>query len=454
MATALDKLSQYGHSFQSKVIGGLLNNRNFLLNIANSVDLDNFENNSQKYIVGKIIDYFKEYNTVPNSDFIHNEIKKLKGHDVLQIAINSELKKIYSLYEENDKDYIIKEFSNFCVNQQVKNAIIKSADLLKDGDYETIKKLITDAVTDINGYNKGHEYRSDVEHRYRENERKAVALPWPELNDFFQGGVGAGDLMLVFGNPGGGKSWLCISIVCEALRQGKNVIIYSLEMSESYVGKRVDACLTEIPVQDLKDNRDVVERSLSEIPGRLIIKSYPPKRASLNTIEAHLDKLKITEEFEPDLVVIDYLDLLKSDSKREKKDEIDDIYYEAKGLAADKGFPIISPSQVNRSGAQDNVIEGDKAAGSYDKNMIADINISYSRKRKDKVEGTGRLHIMKNRYGDDGIVFGVDQVDLSTGAMRITGVISEDDVEAMNVKDKSFNKGNEVGDAWKSWSSK
>jgi len=76
-----------------------------------------------------------------------------------------------------------------------------------------------------------------------------------------------------------------------------------------------------------------------------------------------------------------------------------------------------SVSQVNRAGAQDDVIEGDKAAGSYDKLMIADFLGSLSRKRKDKVEGTGRFHIMKNRYGIDGITFGVN-TDLSIGKFK------------------------------------
>ena len=69
-------------------------------------------------------------------------------------------------------------------------------------------------------------------------------------------------------------------------------------------------------------------------------------------------------------------------------------------------LPIWTVSQVNRAGAKDDVIEGDKAAGSYNKMMIADFAISLSRKRQDKVNGTGRIHIMKNRYGTDGMTGG------------------------------------------------
>ena len=120
-----------------------------------------------------------------------------------------------------------------------------------------------------------------------------------------------------------------------------------------------------------------------------------------------------------DLVIIDYVDLLSGRKKtRERKDEIDDIYSSTKGLARQLNIPIWSVSQVNRAGAQDKIIEGDKAAGSYDKMMISDFAMSLSRKKEDKVNGTGRYHIMKNRYGMDGLTFSV-KADTSTGHFEV-----------------------------------
>ena len=115
-------------------------------------------------------------------------------------------------------------------------------------------------------------------------------------------------------------------------------------------------------------------------------------------------------DHKPDLVIIDYVDYLKAPSRgrnAERKDEIDDVFIATKGLAKDLKIPILTPSQVNRMGAKDSVIEGDKAAGSYDKMMVADICLSLSRQKEDKVLGTGRVHVMKNRYGMDGMTFNV-----------------------------------------------
>ena len=119
------------------------------------------------------------------------------------------------------------------------------------------------------------------------------------------------------------------------------------------------------------------------------------------------------------MILIDYIDLLSTKKKTaDRKGEIDDIYTSTKGLARELNIPIWSVSQVNRAGAKDDIIEGDKAAGSYDKMMITDLSLSLSRKKEDKVNGTGRLHIMKNRYGMDGLTFQVD-VNTSNGHIAV-----------------------------------
>ena len=95
-------------------------------------------------------------------------------------------------------------------------------------------------------------------------------------------------------------------------------------------------------------------------------------------------------------------------------------------MARELNIPVWSVSQVNRAGAKDDIIEGDKAAGSYDKIMITDVAISLSRKRQDKVNGTGRFHIMKNRYGMDGMTFNV-KADTSTGHFEVSERAEDDE---------------------------
>jgi replicative DNA helicase len=139
-------------------------------------------------------------------------------------------------------------------------------------------------------------------------------------------------------------------------------------------------------------------------------------------------------EHKPDLVIIDYVDYLRAPSKgkfSERKDEIDDVFIATKGLAKELKIPILTPSQVNRMGAKDSVIEGDKAAGSYDKMMVADICLSLSRQKEDKVLGTGRVHVMKNRYGQDGMTYNV-KMDTNNGHITFEGKTDLEDIQLPN----------------------
>jgi replicative DNA helicase len=424
---ALGSLENYGIGFQTKVISALLTDKPFLQNVNDILTEEYFSNSAHKWTVNEILKYYQKYHCPPTMDVLKVEMKRLEN-DVLQISIKEQLKEAYRSSDESDLTYVKQEFTNFCKNQQLKKALLSSVDLLKAGDYDSIRSLVDSALRSGQDKNIGHEYNKDTESRYREEERRPIVTPWKEFNELLQGGLGEGDFGLIFGNPGGGKSWCLVALGAYAVQAGYNVIHYTLELGESYIGRRYDSYLTKIPVNKIIKFKSKVEEATSELPGNLIIKEYPMGRVSINTVEAHIKKC-IDLDFKPDLIIIDYVDLLSSKrNNRERKDEIDDIYTSTKGLARELKLPIWSVSQVNRAGAKDNIIEGDKAAGSYDKMMIADFAMSLSRQKKDKLNGTGRFHIMKNRYGMDGMTFNA-KVDTSTGHIEVLNELSEDEEE-------------------------
>jgi replicative DNA helicase len=312
----------------------------------------------------------------------------------------------------------------------MKNAILNSADLLKEGDFDGIRDQVEKAMKAGMDKNIGHEYNKDVETRYRTDYRPTIPSPWPILNDGIQGGFGPGDLAIVFGNPGGGKSWAMVAIAAHAVRLGHKVNFYTLELGEDYVGKRFDCYFTGYSIDEVNKHRKEVQTYVDGLKGKLIVKEYPPKGATVNTIKSHVQKC-IDMDHKPDMIIIDYVDYLRAPSRgskfAERKDEIDDVFIATKGLAKELKIPIITPSQVNRMGAKDSVIEGDKAAGSYDKMMVADICLSLSRMKEDKVLGTGRVHVMKNRYGQDGMTYNV-KMDTNNGHIEFEGRATAEDL--------------------------
>jgi replicative DNA helicase len=437
----LNSLQAYGHDFQIKVLSSLLTHKEFLINIHDIISDEYFDNQAVKWCVGEILNYFDKYHTVPTLEILKIELQKVEN-EVLQISIKEQLKQAYTS-SDADLQYVQEEFTNFCKNQQLKKALLTSVDLLKAGDFDGIRFLVDNALKAGNDKNLGHEYVKDIEDRYREDSRAVIPTPWELINNLLQGGLGNGDFGIIFGNPGGGKSWSLVALGGYAVKLGYNVLHYTLELGENYVGKRYDAFFSKISVTKIDSFKSQIEELIPQLPGNLIIKEFPTGKATISTIESHIGKCADLGT-KPDLIIIDYVDLLSSKKKnRERKEEIDDIYQSTKGLARQLNIPIWSVSQVNRAGAQDNIIEGDKAAGSYDKMMIADFAMSLSRKKEDKVNGTGRYHIMKNRYGADGLTFMVN-ADTSTGHFEVMEY-HDSDGDEKPLKSKS-NPFDDVGD--------
>lgn len=422
----LQKLSQYGKPFQVKVLGSLLTDKGFLLTVRDTLQEEYFDADAHKWILKEIVNYFDKYHTTITMDVLKIELVKIEN-DVLKTAIREELRNSYEASQQ-DLEYVQEEFTTFCKNQKLKQALMDSADLLNQGDYDSIRGMIEQALKAGMDKNIGHEYLKDVESRYREDYRPTIPTPWKVMNENFQGGMGPGDLGIVFGNPGGGKSWMMVAMAAHAVQQGFNIIYYTLELGEDYVGKRFDCYFTGYSIDEVNKHRDKVEAAIEKLPGRLIVKEYPPKQASVTTVKSHIQKCE-DMGFKADMVIIDYVDYLRGPSKKfaERKDEIDDVFVAVKGLAKDLKIPVLTPSQVNRMGAKDQIIEGDKAAGSYDKLMVADFAISLSRQKEDKVNGTGRIHIMKNRYGMDGMTYNA-LVDTNNGHIDISDDIMTEDL--------------------------
>jgi len=432
----LNNISQYGIGFQIKVLSALLTDKKFLLNINDILSDEYFDNSAHKWIVNETLKYFTKYHTTPTLEVLKTELKKI-DNEVLQVSVKEQLREAYQSAED-DLEYIETEFSSFCKNQQLKKALLNSVDLLKAGDYDSIRGMIDNALKAGQDKALGHEYNKDVESRYRDNHRAVIPTPWDKLNELLQGGLGGGDFGLIFGNPGGGKSWALVALGGMAVKLGYNVVHYTLELGEDYVGRRYDAFFTNISVSNIGEYKSQIEQATSELPGNLIIREYSPGEASISTLESHIQKC-VSAGFKPDLVIIDYVDLLSSKRRTiDKKQEIDDIYISTKGLAKKLNLPVWSVSQVNRSGAKDNIIEGDKAAGSYDKMMVTDFALSLSRKKEDKVNGTGRFHVMKNRYGGDGMTY-FATVDTTTGHIEIQSEY-DDDAPTSKVSDEELDR--------------
>ena len=274
------------------------------------------------------------------------------------------------------------------------------------------------------------DYLLDFEERFSETGRETVATGWDCIDDLMGGGIGPGELGVVVAPSGVGKTWALAALGAAAVRAGKTVVHYTLELSQHYVGLRYDTVFTHIPSTDLKEKKDEVFAKLKRLPGKLKVKYFPPKGASSKTIQLHIEKM-IAAGNKPDLIIVDYADLLLSHSNKTDSTyaEQGGVYIDLRGMSGELQIPIWTASQTNRSAIDSEVIEADKIADSYAKVMNADFIMSLSRKAKDKLNNTARVHIMKNRFGQDGITFPT-KMDTTTGTIEVYAATSSEGIIA------------------------
>ena len=402
-----DSLNDYGPTFQTKILSSLLTDKVFISTIIDIIEVDYFQSDANKWIVKTIEKYFMEYKTPPSLDALKVELKKLKN-DVLQVAVVEALKSAWTHRESDDLDYVKDEILDFCKNQKLKKAILESVDLLENKDYDGIKMVVDTAMRAGTTRDLGHDYISGFEERLETSARKTTPTPWPVINDIMDGGLGGGELGVMVAPAGIGKTWFLQTVGADAIKKGMKVVHYTLELNQAYVGLRYDTIISGINTQQLKYYKEDVQSKLFDIQGNLMIKYYPTRTASVQTISSHLKQLELIE-FKPDVIVVDYADILKPISNyREKRLNLGETYEHLRGMAGEFDVPVWTASQANRSSLEEEVIGADKVSEDYSKVMTADFVMSISRKVEDKVANLARVHIIKNRFGVDGVTYPTD----------------------------------------------
>ena len=433
-------ISEYGYSFQIKFIVCLITDKLFLEQIIDILDEKYTTNEAVHWIIKQIREYYNEYKNVITMNVFKIKIQEIDS-DLLQVNVKDVLKEVFKNIEANDLDYIKDKSLDFHKSQVLKDAIVRSVDILeRDGDSDEIKSLIDTAMQAGVERNLGHDYLEDIEERYSETARVTSPTPWDIMNELMQGGLGAGELGVVVAPAGIGKSWVLSSMGAYAISQGLNVVHYTLELNEAYVGLRYDSIFTGVESQNLKYHKEEVMERLDKLEGNLTIKYYPTKACTVNTLSAHLKKV-VTFGEKVDMVLVDYADIMKDVSKaQEMRHALGNIYEDLRGLAGEMQIPIWTASQANRSALDEDVIEASKVAESYTKVMTADFVISLSRKIEDKIGNTGRFHVIKNRFGPDGLTYPA-KINTNIGKIEI---FEANSVQGKGVQHKINNRDNQT----------
>jgi replicative DNA helicase len=399
--------------FEEKICQAVILDPHWGEQISEVVSLEYFDLIHTRKIAEILFGHFDNYRTFPSMSLIESICEREIEDEPLSKKCLDYLRKMKQNPLNGDEDYVKEKALEFFRRQNI--AIALESEILpklENGqNLEDIVQIFQSAVTKGTNRNIGYDYNEDEEVRFEKRDAKKIPTIWPYLNNILDGGFEVKRLTTWIGSAGAGKSSLLAACGAGMLLAGKTVIHYSLELDEIDVAKKYDAVFTKININDICGYKDQVLHSLkAKLPpeARLIIKEYPMKSASIQTIRSHINRLKLKGIF-PDAVIIDYGDLLRnveaSNPREERRHGLESIWQDMKALAQSLEIVVITATQTNRSGYQSDIITPDQVSEDFSKIMTSDIVITLARNMEQKASGIGKMYVAKNRQGRDGQIF-------------------------------------------------
>jgi archaellum biogenesis ATPase FlaH len=367
------------------------------------------------------------------AEFINNYVEKymvLPSVEIVNAECSRELKPI-TLPQEN-YEWLMDEFERFSRHKALERAIIQSADLLEKGDYGPVEKLVKDAIQISLNKDMGTDYFEDPRARLEalKNSNGQISTGWPSIDKKLYGGFNRGELNIFCAGSGGGKSLFLANLGVNWALQGLNVLYLTFELAENLVSMRLDSMMTGIGTREIFKNIDDVElrvKLLEKKAGSIQIK-YMPSGKNCNDIRAYLKEYQVKKGLKPDVILIDYLDLMMPLSVKVSPSDlfVKDKYVseEIRNLAMETKAICVTASQLNRSAVEEIEFDHSHISGGLSKIMTADNVIGIFTSRAMKERGRYQIQFMKTR-SSSGVGQKLD-LEFNLDTLRITDLGEEE----------------------------
>tara|TARA_B100001964_G_scaffold244951_1_gene329049 strand:+ start:3203 stop:4528 length:1326 start_codon:yes stop_codon:yes gene_type:complete len=417
-------MERFTNYVQDSTLRIMLMDTDSLKIIRSLVASDMFDGEIRKTTCQSIYDYYDKYKHSPTEEFIDFFFSKSKILKLSKIKQDLYEKYIGKLYDMSpNKEYVLGKLSDCVQKHAIAKAVLDAAELVRKGDYEDIKEIIIDACRNrVDGQEVGESF---WDYEYRKEDTDVVCkFSIPELNTLL-GGYVRGELFLWLAATGVGKSWAMIEGVKDILRYGGYGVYYTLEMSKNRIqqrigmalsglrrdidrGKKLEVVYLDGTIGDFS-NRETISSGNSfhfskkfykARGGEILVKEFVEGKCMVDDLHNHLNSLETIKGFVPDIIFVDYADLIASDKNyKNHQDEIDRVFTQLRGLAKERNIAVVSASQANRQAFDASKVTLKNISKSIGKVTIADIIIALCQTDKEEKEGEMRLFGAKVREG-------------------------------------------------------
>ena len=398
------------------ILRNLLTDESFMRKVLPFIKPDYFEG-VYRILFKEAGKFVGKYNKLPTVESFKIEVDQSdnfsKEHYKHAIEI---LPNLFSK-EKIDEKWLLDSTEKWCQDRAVYNAIMESIQII-DGKHSTLTKgalpnILQKALGVCFDANVGHDYIENINERfdfYHADEEK-IPFDLEYFNKITKGGIPNKTLNICLAGTGVGKSLFMCHVAGSALVQGYNVLYVTLEMAEERIAERIDANLLNIPIDQIPNlSKDMFSTKVQDLArktqGKLIIKEYPTGQANTSHMRSLINELKLKKDFDPDIIFVDYLNIMASSRVKSMGGAINSYTYiktiaeELRGLAVEFDVPIFSATQTTRSGYTNSDIGLEDTSESF--GLPATAELMFAIISTEELENMGQLLVkqLKNRYND------------------------------------------------------
>jgi replicative DNA helicase len=401
---------------EKTVLSNLILNEEFYRKVYPYLKSIYFEDNNLRKVFDTFADYVETYREQPSLEALKISLDKRK--DFNEESYKTVMSEVNSFVrdEKTDTKFLINETEKFCQDRDLYNSIRQSINILEgEGgglDKGSIPKLLSDSLGISFDTSIGHDFLEDFESRYAFYHRKEERIPFDIeiLNKITKGGLPRKSMTVLLATTGGGKSLVKCHMAATCLMHGKNVLYITMEMAEEEIGRRIDANIMGVTIDEVSITpRDVFEKRMNryktKTPGKLVVKEYPTGSAHSGHFRHLLNELRMKKNFQPDIIFVDYLNIcassrVKGAAAANSYTLVKSIAEEVRGLAMEFNCAVVTSSQFNRDGYGNSDVDLTNTSESMGITHTADA--IFGLVTTEELDDLGQLMIkqLKNRWGD------------------------------------------------------
>lgn len=420
--------------FEHVVIYNCMTDDRYLASIIDFLKPEHINDVSIKKTYSLVKDFYIEHNKLPTP----TEVKVRCSDDDIRSAVKTTVNYIKNIDKNFNKDELYKNTEQFIKERSVYHTLMDVVNQGSTGGLEPselLSKFETACSINLN-VDVGVNYFTEIDRHVDDmlREEKHIKSGWDWVDKKLNGGfLENGRALYVFaGETNVGKSIILGNIATNICAQNKNVLLISLEMSEMLYSKRLSANISQVPMSEAHLSTEYLKESIKTFKTKhsnanLIVKEFPPSTLSPQQLMAYINKLSQTV-MKPDAIVLDYINLLKGPTGYSTYEQIKKVTEQVRAISYKYECPIITATQLNRSGYNETDPGLDTIGESYGMGATADACISIWQRDEDSELNVINMGMMKNRFGPN---FGTCTMNIDYSTLTVTEQEVANDTEQL-----------------------